>query len=79
MSPASLRIAINVAFLIAYAALVPVLGFFTASGAYLFLHMTYLGVRPFYLSAAVLVAVLAAFYGVFEALLGVVIPHGWIY
>lgn len=76
MTAAGYRIAANVAFLITYVVLVPVLGFFTATGAYLFLHMTYLGVRPLRLSAAVVIGVLAVFYGIFETLLGVVIPHG---
>ncbi len=74
-----LRSAINVGLLTAYVALVPVLGFFVASAVYLFAHMTYLGIRPLYLSGLTVAGVLAFLYAVFERLLGVLVPHGMIY
>ena len=74
-----MRILINVAMLLAYVTLVPVIGFFTATGVYLFSHMTYLGIRPYYLTGAVVIGGLLFLYTLFGFLLDVPIPHGVFY
>lgn len=74
-----MRYAINIGLLIAYVALVPVLGFFTATGIYLITHMTYLGIRPFPLVLAVTAGGLVFLYALFGYMLGVYIPHGILY
>lgn len=73
------RAAVNVALIVAFAVSVPLLGFFTATGAYIFLHMTYLGVRPFSLALAVTAGGLIFLYFFFGYILGVPIPHGLLY
>ncbi len=83
-SPASsmsrgLRIAINIGLIVALVILVPILGFFTATGLFLIVSMFYLGIRPVWLILAVTAGTLAAFYGVFEAFLGVLVPHGFLF
>ncbi|MBC8158302.1 MAG: tripartite tricarboxylate transporter TctB family protein [Alphaproteobacteria bacterium] len=73
------RIAINVGLILGFVILVPILGFFTAAGIYLVMHMTYLGIRPFWLVGVVMGGVLIAFYMMFEFFLGVLVPHGLIF
>lgn len=78
-SPAFSRMIINVAFIVVFAILVPIIGFFVATGLYLIVHMTYLGVRPFSLVLAVTAGGVAFLYVLFGFILGVPIPHGLIY
>ncbi|MBL6929156.1 MAG: tripartite tricarboxylate transporter TctB family protein [Rhodospirillales bacterium] len=73
------RIAINVGLILGFVILVPILGFFTAAGIYLVIHMSYLGIRPYWLVALVTGGVLIAFYMMFEFFLGVLVPHGLIF
>jgi len=73
------RTVVNVALIVAFAVSVPLLGFFTATGTYIFVHMTYLGVRPFSLVLAVTAGGLLFLYFFFGYILGVPIPHGLIY
>ena len=75
----ALRIGINIALIVILVLLVPVLGFFTATGLYLCFNMYYLGIRPVWKIAAVTAGTLTVFYGVFEAFLGVLVPHGLIF
>ena len=75
----SVRIAINIGLIILLVLLVPILGFFTATGLFLCVSMFYLGIRPVWLILAVTVGTLLVFYGVFEAFLGVLVPHGLIF
>lgn len=75
----ALRIAINIGLIVVLVMLVSILGFYTATGLYLCVHMYYLGIRPAWKIAAVTAATLIVFYGVFEAFLGVLVPHGLIF
>lgn len=75
----ALRIAINIALIIILIVLVPVLGFYTATGLYLCISMYYLGIRPVWKIATVAGSTLIVFYGMFEYFLGVLIPHGLIF
>jgi hypothetical protein len=70
---------VNVAMIVAFAVLVPILGFFTATGTYVFVHMTYLGVRPFSLVLAVTAGGLIFLYFFFGYILGVPVPHGLLF
>ena len=70
---------VSVAMIVAFAVLVPLLGFFTATGTYIFVHMTYLGVRPFSLVLAVTAGGLLFLYTFFGFILGVPVPHGLFY
>ena len=70
---------VNVALIVAYAVSVPILGFFTATGTYAIVHMTYLGVRPFPLVFAVAAGGLIFLYFFFGFILGVPVPHGLLY
>lgn len=79
VSSAFSRKIINVVIIIAFAVLVPILGFFAATALYLIVHMTYLGVRPFPLVLAVAAGGVAFLYVLFGFVLGVPIPHGLIY
>lgn len=74
-----MRYAVNIGLLIIYVVLVPVIGFFTATGVYLIVHMNYLGVRPFSLVLAVTAGGLLFLYVLFGYMLGVYIPHGLLY
>jgi hypothetical protein len=65
--------------IVAFAVLVPILGFFTATGTYVFVHMTYLGVRPFSLVLAVTAGGLIFLYFFFGYILGVPVPHGLLF
>ncbi len=78
-SSRGLRIAINIGLIVVLVVLVPILGFFTATGIYLCVHMFYLGIRPIWKIAAVTAGTLIVCYGVFEAFLGVLVPHGLIF
>jgi hypothetical protein len=73
------RAVVNVALIVAFAVSVPILGFYTATGAYMLVHMTYLGVRPFSLVLAVTAGGLLFLYFFFGFVLGVPIPHGLLY
>lgn len=73
------RIATNISLIVAYIVLVSVLGFYTATGLYLCIHMYYLGIRPVWKIGAVTMGTLAVFYGLFEAFLGVLVPHGLVF
>lgn len=79
--PASggLRIAINIGLIIGLVVLISILGFYTATGLYLCIHMYYLGIRPAWKIGAVTVGTLAVFYGLFEVFLGVLVPHGLVF
>ncbi|MDF1594118.1 MAG: tripartite tricarboxylate transporter TctB family protein [Desulfobacterales bacterium] len=70
---------VNVALIAAFAVSVPILGFFTATGIYIIVHMTYLGVRPFSLVLAVTAGGLLFLYFFFGFVLGVPVPHGLLY
>jgi len=74
-----MRSTINVALIVAYVVGVPTLGFFAATGLYLVIHMTYLGVRPLPLVLATAAGGLVFLYALFGFVLGVQIPHGLIY
>ena len=74
-----LRITINIGLIVALVILVPILGFFTATGLFLVVSMFYLGIRPVWLILAVTAGTLLVFYGVFEAFLGVLVPHGLLF
>lgn len=74
--PRTLVHGINIAFLIAYVYVMPRLGFFTATAIYLVVHMTFLGVRPWYYIALVPAGVLAVLYTLFVLVLGVPLPRG---
>lgn len=78
-SSAFSRKIINIAIIVSFAVLVPILGFFAATALYLIVHMTYLGVRPFPLVLAVSAGGVAFLYVLFGFILGVPIPHGLIY
>lgn len=73
------RTLINVVLIVVYAVSVPFVGFFTATGIYIFVHMTYLGVRPFSLVLAVTVGGLIFLYLFFGFILGVPTPQGLLY
>ena len=73
------RILVNIALIVAYAVSVPLLGFFTATGIYIFIHMAYLGVRPLSLVLAVTAGGLIFLYFFFGYILGVPIPQGLLY
>ncbi|MBL6945746.1 MAG: tripartite tricarboxylate transporter TctB family protein [Rhodospirillales bacterium] len=73
------RIAINVGLILGFVIVVPILGFFSAAGIYLMVHMIYLGIRPYWMVAVVTLGVLIAFYMMFEFFLGVLVPHGLIF
>lgn len=75
----ALRITINIGMIIALVVLVSILGFYTATGLYLCVAMYYLGIRPAWKIAVVSAGTLIVFYGVFEAFLGVLVPHGLIF
>jgi putative tricarboxylic transport membrane protein len=74
-----LRIAINIGLIIVYVILVPILGFFAATGLFLCVSMFYLGIRPAWKILAVTTGTLVVFYSVFEAFLGVLVPHGLVF
>jgi putative tricarboxylic transport membrane protein len=73
------RSIVNVALIVAFAVSVPFLGFYTATGTYTLVHMTYLGVRPFSLVLAVAAGGLIFLYFFFGFMLGVPVPHGLLY
>lgn len=73
------RSIVNVALIVAFAVSVPFLGFYTATGIYIIVHMTYLGVRPFSLVLAVTAGGLLFLYFFFGFVLGVPVPHGLLY
>lgn len=73
------RAVVNVVLIVAFAVCVPLLGFFTAAGAYILVHMTYLGVRPLSLVLAVAAGGLIFLYFFFGYILGVPVPHGLLY
>ncbi len=75
----AMRIGINIGLIVGLVILVPVLGFYTATGLYLCVHMFYLGIRPGWKIAVVAAGTLIAFYGVFEWFLGVLVPHGLVF
>jgi len=74
-----MRSIVNVVMIVAFAVSVPILGFFTATGTYAIVHMTYLGVRPFSLVLAVAAGGLVFLYFFFGYILGVPVPHGLLY
>jgi putative tricarboxylic transport membrane protein len=78
-SPTISRAGINAGIIIGFAVLVPILGFFVATGLYLIVHMTYLGIRPFSMILAVAIGGVAFLYVLFGFVLGVPIPHGLLY
>lgn len=71
-----LKVAVSIALLIAFAAAVPQLGFFSATFVYLIAHMTFLGIRPWWKPLAVTAGVLGVLYVLFEYLLRVDLPGG---
>lgn len=71
-----LKAAASVALIVAYAAAVPRLGFFSATFVYLIAHMTFLGIRPWWKPLAVTAGVLGVLYVLFEFLLRVDLPGG---
>lgn len=73
------RVVTSVAFLGLYALAIPKLGFFASTGLFLVAHMLYLGIRSPGLVAGVTAGTLLVFFLLFERLLGVVIPHGFLY
>ena len=73
------RIAINIALVVGFVALVPILGFYTAGAVYLCAHMFYLGIRPVWRIPVVAAGALIVFYGMFEYFLGVLVPHGMVF
>ena len=79
MTASDFRVAVTVALLAGYALLVPVVGFFTASAAFLLIHMSFLGVRKPVWLIAVTAGLLLVAWGVFEWFLNVPLPHGMIY
>lgn len=79
MSASDVRVIVTIGLLAAYAALVPVLGFFATSAIFLIVHMVFLGVRKPVWLACVTVGLLAVAWGVFEWFLNVPLPHGSIY
>lgn len=76
MSGTAPRVLISLALIVAYIMLVPFLGFFTATLAYLIAHMLYLGIRPLWKPVATTAGVLAVLYVLFEFLLRVDLPGG---
>ncbi len=79
MSVSDLRVIVTIGLLAGYALLVPVIGFFTASGAFLLIHMSFLGVRSPVWLISVTAGLLAVAWSVFEWFLNVPLPHGTIY
>ena len=79
MSARDLRVLVTVGFLIAYGLLLPVLGFFVSTALFLTVQMVFLGVYAPLWIAGTTVAMLAVSWAVFEMLLGVPLPHGWLY
>lgn len=73
---AGARLGGSVALLVAFAAGVTTAGFYPALVVYLAAHMAYLGVRPYWLVAAVACGVVAVFYGLFDIALAVPVPRG---
>lgn len=73
------RVAINIALVFAYVALVSILGFYVTTGVYLCVHMFYLGIRPMWKILVVAAGTLVALYAMFEYFLGVLIPHGLLF
>lgn len=73
------RILISLFLLTAYVVAVPVIGFFVTTGVYLVAHMTFLGIRPFWLTLVVGVGAMAFLYMVFIGFLGIPIPQGILY
>lgn len=71
-----LKVAVSIALLVAFAAAVPWLGFFSATFVYLIAHMTFLGIRPWWKPLAVTAGVLGVLYVLFEYLLRVDLPGG---
>lgn len=76
MTAPALRVVLSIALITGYIVLVPILGFFTATFAYLIAHMVYLGIRPLWKPLATTVGVLAVLYVLFEFLLRVDLPGG---
>ena len=73
------RVLVSAGFLICFALLMPVLGFFAAAALFLVGHMLFLGIRnPLTLGGATAGLLLVA-WGLFEHFLGVPLPHGLIY
>jgi len=70
------RLGANIALLVAFAAGVTTAGFYPTLVVYLAAHMSYLGVRPFWLVGAVALGVTAAFYALFDIALAVPVPRG---
>lgn len=73
-----MRTVISIALILAYAGLVPVVGLFTTTGAYLAVHMLYLGVRPVPLVLCITAGAVAVMYGFFGYLLGVEMNGAWL-
>ncbi len=79
MTKSDTRVLVTIAALVVYGAIMPFLGFFLTSAAFLLLHMLYLGVRgPLWLTAPI-VGLLGTAWFLFENFLGVPLPHGMVY
>jgi hypothetical protein len=70
------RVVLSILFLLGFALLLPVLGFFAAAALYLASHMWFLGIRSPVTLAVVCASLLGIAWALFERFLGVPLPHG---
>lgn len=79
MSERDLRVLISIGFLVGFALLLPVLGFFPAAVLFLTTHMLFLGIRSPLTIIVVCVALLGIAWVLFQRFLGVPLPHGMLF
>lgn len=72
-----MKTAVNIALILGFAGLVPIVGLFTTTCGYLVAHMLFLGVRPLALVLGVSAGATAVMYGFFGYLLGVEMNGAW--
>lgn len=73
-----MRSVVNIALVLTYAVLVPIVGLFASTGGYLIVHMLYLGVRPIPLVLGIAAGSVFVMYLFFGLLLGVQLNGTWL-
>lgn len=79
MTERDIRVLVSIGFLIGFALLLPVLGFFVTAALFLITHMLYLGIRGPVTFVVVCVSLLGVAWLLFERFLGVPLPHGMLF
>lgn len=79
MTERDVQVLASIGFLLAFALLLPVLGFFATAALFLVSHMMFLGIRNPVTYGVVCVSLLGVAWLLFERFLGVPLPHGMLF